>query len=263
MDETLNRIYANVGEMGSLSAPSTLAQVSNVQQSVAKEYLQNEPSYTLHRNRRLRTNQYRKTKAFYPLQIMQADLMTLDEWQRQNNKPYKYILFAISIFSRYSYAILLKSKRGEEIAIALETILHRDSYKKIQTDRGSEFVNPHVKKILLKYNTQLYHSHSPIKAALAERLIRTIRLLISRYCTLKNTAVFIHDLDKIMQVYNQRPHRSLSNLSPFEAHHNDNNTLDIFVKQYSSNNENGIKSKLIVGDRVRINRSSNIFEKGN
>jgi hypothetical protein len=35
-------------------------------------------------------------------------------------------------------------------------------------DRGSEFFNPHVEKVLLKYNAMLYHSHSPIKAALAE-----------------------------------------------------------------------------------------------
>jgi hypothetical protein len=68
---------------------------------------------------------------------------------------------------------------------------------------------------------------------LAERLIRTIRLLISRYCTLKNTAAFIHDLDKIMQIYNQRPHRSLSGVSPQEVHCSEN-TFDAFLKQYSS-----------------------------
>jgi hypothetical protein len=89
---------------------------------------------------------------------------------------------------------------------------------KTQTDRGSEFVIPHVEKVLLKYNTMLYHSHNPIRAALAEQLIKTIQLLISRYCTLKNTAGFIYDLDKITQIYNRRPHQLLSNVSPWEIH---------------------------------------------
>ena len=116
---------------------------------------------------------------------MQADLLTLDEIQRRHNTPYKYILVAISVLSRYAHAIPLRSKRVVEVAPALESILEQACYRKIQTDRGSKFVNPHVQKVLLKYNANLYHSHSPIKAALAERLIRTIRPFISRYCTLK------------------------------------------------------------------------------
>ena len=193
---------------------------------------------------------------------MQADLLTLDEIQRRHNTPYKYILLAISVYSRYAYAIPLRSKRGVEVAQAIESILEQDSYKKIHTDRGSEFVNPNVAKVLVKYSTLLYHSHSPIKAALAERLIRTIRLLISRYCTLKNTSTFIHDLDKIMLIYNQRPHRSLSNSTPMEVHHSDHDTIDTFLKQYS--NETIVKKKKFnVGDTVRINRTTNVFEKGN
>ncbi|XP_065572725.1 uncharacterized protein LOC136035056 [Artemia franciscana] len=63
-----------------------------------------------------------------------------------------------------------------------------------------------------------------------------------------------------MLSYNQCPHRSQSNLSALEVHHS-NNTLDIFLKQYS--NEKVVKNKFNVGDTVRINRKTNIFEKGN
>ena len=190
--------------------------------------------------------------------MLQADLLTLDPIQKRHNKPQKYILLAISVFSRYAYSVPFQSKRGNEVAKAVESIFGQDSYKKIQTDRGSEFINPHVNTILLKYNTILYHSHSPIKAALPGRLMRTIRLLISRYCTLKNTAVFIHDLDKIMQIYNQRRHRFLFDTSLQEVHYRGNTH---FLKQYS--NEKAGKKKFSVGDTVRINRTKNIFEKGN
>ena len=231
-NQVLKHVYENIGQAGSLSSPTTLSEVASdvsVNSTLKK---------CKKVSRRLRGKQYRQTKAFFPLHIMQTDLLTLDAVQRRHNAPYKYILVAISVFSRYAYAIPLRSKRGVEVARAIESILEQDSYRKIQSDRGSEFVNPHVQKVLLKYNTTLYHSHSPIKAALAERLIRTIRLLISRYCTLKNTPAFIHDLDKIMRIYNHRPHRSLSNSSPWDVHYSEN-TFDNFLKQYS----NGGKEK--------------------
>ena len=113
-----------------------------------------------------------------------------------HNNPYKYILLAISAFSRYSYAIPMHSKRCEEITRTLESIFGQDSYRKVHTDRGCKFINSLLKMALLKYHTILYHNHSPIKAALAECLKR-------------------------------KPHRPLSNHSPLEVHHA-NNTLDIF-----------------------------------
>jgi hypothetical protein len=73
-----------------------------------------------------------------------------------------------------AYVVPLCSKRGDEVARALESIFEQDSYGKIQTNRGSKFVNTQIKKVLLKYNTILYQSHSPIKVALDERLIGTI-----------------------------------------------------------------------------------------
>ncbi|XP_065564460.1 alpha-1A adrenergic receptor-like isoform X1 [Artemia franciscana] len=120
-------------------------------------------------------------------------ILPLHKIHRCHNESCKYILLAVSIFTHYAYAIRLRSKRGDEVSKSLESILEDDCYKKIQTDLGSELVNPHIKKVLLKYNIIVYHSHTPIKAALAERLIGTVRLLISRYITSKNAADFIYD----------------------------------------------------------------------
>ena len=91
MAQVLKRVYENIGEVGSLSSPSTLARVT--------ENFMSDPNYTLHRNRRFHGGNYRKTKAFSPLFILQADLSTLDEFQRRHNNPYKYTLLAIKVFS--------------------------------------------------------------------------------------------------------------------------------------------------------------------
>ena len=104
------------------------------------------------------------------------------------------------------------------VAEVLENIFEQDCYRKIQTVPGCKFVNLHIRKVLLKSNTIFHHSHIPIKVVLVEQLMQTIRLLISRYCTLKNNTAFIHGLDKIMLNYNQHPHQSLSNFTSLEVH---------------------------------------------
>ena len=63
-----------------------------------------------------------------------------------------------------------------------------------------------------------------------------------------------------MLIYNQLSHRALSNHSHLEVHHS-NNILGIFLKQCS--NEMVVKKKFNVGDTVRINRTTNIFENEN
>ena len=57
---------------------------------------------------------------------MQVDLLTVDEIQRRQNTPYKYILLIISVFSRYAYFVLLRTKRVIEVAKAIENILDQD-----------------------------------------------------------------------------------------------------------------------------------------
>ena len=90
-------------------------------------------------NHKVRGSHYRKTKAFSTLQMLQ--------------------LLAISVIVAVNLSS--GSKRSNEVAKPLESILEQDCYKKILTDQYSEFVKPHIKKVLLKYNQMLYHSRSP------------------------------------------------------------------------------------------------------
>ena len=54
----------------------------------------------------------------------------------------------------------------------------------------------------------------------------------------------------------------LSNSTPTEVHHSDHDTIYTFLKRYS-NDTSVKKKKFNVGDTVRINRTTNVFEKGN
>ena len=68
-----------------------------------------------------------------------ADMTLLSEF----NKGIKYLLCVIDLFSRYSWVIGLKNKKGESIAEGFKKILDKSKRKpnKIWVNHGSEFCN--------------------------------------------------------------------------------------------------------------------------
>ena len=61
---TLKHVYENIGEVGTLSPPIILAQVTELEKKLVTEYLQNELSYILYRNHIENQSHYRKTYFF-------------------------------------------------------------------------------------------------------------------------------------------------------------------------------------------------------
>lgn len=132
---------------------------------------------------------------------------------------------------------------------------------RIHTDRGSEFYNRLVKDYLKNKNMILYSVSSyEIKAAIAERVIRTLKNKIYRYLTSENTLKYIDVLPQIVKSYNSSPHGGLgNNLSPVEVHNfRDPNLIK---KQFHYMYKDGIPKKkdrsiaLAVDDSVRLSDS--------
>ena len=72
-----------------------------------------------------------------------ADMQLISKY----NKGITYLLCAIDLFSKYSFVVPLKSKKGITIANAFKVILKRKP-NKIWVDQGSEFYNTHLKQLL-------------------------------------------------------------------------------------------------------------------
>ena len=75
-----------------------------------------------------------------------------------------------------------------------------------------------------------------------------------------NTKVWINDINKIIDVYNNTPHRGIEYLTPNEASH-DKYHEQILSLNLLKNKKNGSASDLLINDKVRI-RIGNIFKKG-
>ena len=88
------------------------------------------------------------------------------------NKGIKYLLCVIDLFSRYSWVILLKKKKGESIVEGFKNILNKSGRKpnKIWVDHGSEFHNNKFKKFLKNNDIEMYSTYNEGKSVAAETL---------------------------------------------------------------------------------------------
>ena len=101
------------------------------------------------------------------------------------NKGFRFLLCVIDIFSKYAWVVPLKDKKGVSIVDAFQKILDDSNRKpnKIWVDKGSEFYNSSVKKLLKDNDIETYSIHNEKKFVVAERFITTLKTKIYQYMT--------------------------------------------------------------------------------
>ena len=73
------------------------------------------------------------------------------------NKGIKYLLCAIDLFSKYTWIVPLKDKRGITIVNAFQKIISKGRKpNKIWVDQGGEFYNKLFKRFLKINNIEMY-----------------------------------------------------------------------------------------------------------
>ena len=109
-----------------------------------------------------------------------ADMQLLSKY----NKGNKYLLCAIYFFSKYSWIIPLKDKKGASIVNAFQKIISEErKTNKIWVDQGSEFYNNSSKDFLQINNIEMYSTYNKGTSVVTERFIRTLKNNIFRHMT--------------------------------------------------------------------------------
>ena len=85
--------------------------------------------------------------------------------------------YVIDIFSKYTWLVPLKDKKGISIVHAFQIILKESNRKPNKTwvDKGSEFYNNSFKKWLQDTDIVIYSTNNKGKSVIAERFIRTLK----------------------------------------------------------------------------------------
>ena len=72
------------------------------------------------------------------------------------NKGIKYLLCAIDLFNKYTWAFPLKDKRGISIVNAFQKIISKRKPNKIWIDQAFKFYNKLFQKFLKINNIEMY-----------------------------------------------------------------------------------------------------------
>lgn len=232
------------------------------------EWLSNQDAYTLHKpiNRRFPRLRYDVSNIF---DLWELDLMQLTSI-KEHNDGYNYLLVAIDVLSKFAFVEPLREKTASSVAAAFKKILDRAKQTPIlvQTDRGKEFVGSSFQALLKKYDIRFRVARNPdIKAAVVERLNRTIRERMWRYFTRNNTKRYIDIVQKLIHAYNHTVHSSTKMRPCDVTYYNAAEVRENLAKRSSQQTINKRKGKRLeakykVGDYVRISRTKNTFERG-
>ena len=262
----LDSIYLNPSSEGSFGGLERLYKSAHelnakVNRDVVKNYLKTIDTYTLHRDAR-RNFPRQPTIAPYPDAQWQADLVFVINLSEFNDN-YKYILTCIDIFSKFAWAVPLKSKNASELVEAFQHIFTQSGRlpEKLQTDKGTEFLNSTFQNFLKTKNVHFFTTNSDTKAAVCERFNRTLKNRMWRYFKANNTRRYIEVLPKLLTSYNNSKHRTIG-IEPVNV--NADNQAAIW-KKFQKEKVKAVGKKIpkfFVDETVRISSNKLQFEKG-
>ena len=114
----------------------------------------------------------------------------------------------IDIFSKYTWVVPLKDKKGISIVDASQKIFGKSGRKPNKTwvNEGSEFYNNSFRKSLKINDIEKYSIRNEGKYVFAERFIRTLNTKIYKYMASISKNVYIDGLDDIVNEDNNRYH---------------------------------------------------------
>lgn len=188
----------------------------------------------------------------------QADLVEMQPYSREN-KGFRYMLTVIDVFSKFAWAIPVKSKTGKDVTAAMKSILDKKRVpKNLNTDRGKEFYNSEFQNLMKKFNINLYSTYSNLKASICERFNRTLKSVMYKNFSLQGNYKWVDILPELISAYNNRKHRTLGAKPKDITSSNANKFMDRFKYKKQPVKKNKFK----LGDKVRISKQKHIFEKG-
>ena len=142
------------------------------------------------------------------------------------NDQYSYISCVIDVFSKFAWSIPLKNKNAGSIFDAVKSIVKSSSRapERIWVDQGSEFYNKDFQKWIKDNNIVMYSTYGEFKSAVVERFIRTLKDMMTKEFTEKNTRNWVKLLPKVLDMYNNRFHKTIK-MSPIDASDHKNEAI--------------------------------------
>lgn len=233
----------------------------------------------------------KKVKVFRPVAVSGidntwcADLVDMSQFAKDND-GFKFMLTVIDVLSRYAWAVPIGGKSATTVLNAFKSIIETSGRqpKKLWVDQGKEFFNkkfqtyfhslhieaePESEQASEDENAKdtMYHTHNVFHAAPVESFNKTLKTRMWYKFTKaelndkKKPHRWIDRLDKLMKKYNSTTHSRIG-MTPNKASEKESEPLLLRIQDNKLDRVKYIKPAFKVGDRVRLCRLKDTFEKG-
>ena len=213
--------------------------------------------------------------------LWQIDLVEMIPYANINNDN-KYILTVIDTFSKYAWAVPLKSKKCSTVTKAFENIINQGRIpKNLQSDQGNEFYGKEFQYMVKLRGINHYSTFSELKvkfkllylnfivpysffillfqASIVERFNRTLKNKMYKRFSLQMSYKWENLLQELVNDYNHTVHSKIKRRPVDVSKENEKIILNSI---YKPTFQKKFKSKFKVDDYVRIGKYKKIFEKG-
>lgn len=264
MDSALGERYFTPGLTSAFQGAQTFKrEVRKTDKSIQKDkvddWLAGQEAYTLHK-RIVNKFQRRNTIAASPGVQLQADLLDTQA-HAGDNDGFRYILTIIDVVSKKAWAIPIKSKSGEDVSNALGRVLMETGADFLQTDKGKEFYNVSVSRVLDRFKVKHFSTENEtIKASIVERFNQTLRRVLHRAFTKIGRNRYVDILTDVVSAYNDRYNASIG-MAPNEMTPENQEDAWLLLNDNSLHFTSGSPA-FSVGDAVRITKYRGVFQRG-
>ena len=247
--ETIDKVYRNIVS-GYGSVQDTFKQSKSVNPDVTlqdvKDYFSKLPSKQL----RFRYKGYNSYVVNNFLDQIQLDIADFTQ-NAGLNDGFRYALVGVDVFSRYAWAVPIKTKQPFDVLNAFKEIIRViGKPKSIFSDMEGSILSNEFKNFLkdndIEQKTTLNH------AGYAESFIKTLKMMISDRLEGEglNLDRWIDVIKPVLSKYNLSKHSAIK-MSPYEAKRK-NNYFDVLFNNYNNVKNDRNYEPLEVGDEVRI-----------
>ncbi|XP_067653351.1 uncharacterized protein [Haliotis asinina] len=218
-----------------------------------KKFVSDQDAYSLHRPVRYRFKRM-KVRVNSIDEMFDVDLADVSRYTKWN-EGVRYLLVVVDILSRFAFVLPLENKRPETVLKSFKKILKQRKPQKVRVDAGSEFKGVFKEYLKTQKIKLTIARNENIKSNYVERFNRTLKSLITRYMTHKNTKHYLDVLPQLVYNYNHTLHSSLPHLSPAQVNReNEVKVWDhVYLEPLRKVSKPRVKKYVFkVGDLVRI-----------
>jgi len=255
-DEIIAKVYYDLAGYGSVA--TTLSDAKQYDPSISYEDVKRWKAKNTERKTNIRGyNSFVVDKPFVEYQMDLAFFFDLNK--EQNDKTYMGIMLMVDIFTKFTTAVLIKSKQIPDVLEAIKEDIKKMEKKpeSIYSDNEGAFISNEVQKYFKDNNIR--HITTLTHAPVAERQIRTIKSMIYQRVE-KTNEKWYNVLGAVLLIYNNRMVHSSIKMTPNEARKPAN---ELNVKLNLQLNRTKLRKypNVSVGDTVKLYKKKDKLDK--